>query len=167
MVESSGPGAASLLLAHHGTPGACAAEPLAWAMARAWQCDIVHLWVLPSFWRDMMGDDWLNSAATRATFATYLEQTLSREIEQQQQALQQRCLAQGLRYRFLLQIGEPTACLLHTLHSETPRALVIGSRRPKGVAGYRSHLEMSQLLRQARVPILLAPWGWVESSVVQ
>ncbi|WP_130472527.1 universal stress protein [Candidatus Magnetaquicoccus inordinatus] len=160
MVDGERPEAPLLLLAHHGTPGACAAEQLAYSVARAWQASILHLLVIPAFWRDMMGDDWLNNAATRAQFGGYLEQILGAEAQQQLQAVAERCCGQGLAYRSLLKIGEPTDLLLECVRDEAPAALVLGSPRPKGVPGVRSRIDMPRLMQRSSIPLLLAPWGW-------
>ena len=63
----------TLLLAHHGTAGALRAEALAFAIAVPGTTTIVHALVVPDFWDGMQGDDWLNNASTRDTFARHLE----------------------------------------------------------------------------------------------
>ena len=57
-----------LLLCHHGTGGALAAEALACEFAVPGITTIVHCLVVPELWAGMQGDDWLNNASTRDAF---------------------------------------------------------------------------------------------------
>ena len=54
---------ATLLLCHHGTPGAAAAEALAYGIAVPGATTLVHCLVVPELWAGMQGDDWLNNAS--------------------------------------------------------------------------------------------------------
>ena len=59
--------AKNILLASHGTIGAQAAEQAAFNMCRK-NTQITHLIVIPKFWKDILGDDWLNNDCTRNKF---------------------------------------------------------------------------------------------------
>ncbi|MEO5332779.1 MAG: universal stress protein [Magnetococcus sp. YQC-5] len=148
----------SLLLAHHGTEGARRVEPIAFQLAQQWQAEIVHLLVVPEFWQDMMGDDWLNNASTRQLFGSYLENLLSREALEQVRSLEARCQALHLEYDARIRFGDPTTCLLEYAKIVQPAMVVMGSPRPKGVPGLRSRMRILDLMRGLTVPLLIVPW---------
>ena len=76
-----------IILASHGTAGARAAEDVALALCAENGATLLHLLVVPDFWKDifvvpdfwkgMMGDDWLNNAVTRIRFGDYVENQLA------------------------------------------------------------------------------------------
>ncbi|MBF0263155.1 MAG: universal stress protein [Magnetococcales bacterium] len=152
-------GGVELLLAHHGTPGARCAEDLALRMAVLLQARVAHLLVVPAFWEGMMGDDWLNNAATRDAFGSYLENLLSREAQEVVNGVRERCSALNLGYRALLRQGEVTEILLRVAEEIRPAMVVIGPRRPGGVPGFRDRVRIEGLARRVKVPVLIAPWG--------
>ena len=61
----------NVLLASHGTDGAKAAEKMALQVCEK-GARLHHLLVVPSFWKGMTGDDWLNNGSTRDNFRRYL-----------------------------------------------------------------------------------------------
>ena len=69
----------SLLLASHGTPGALAAEAAALDLLTE-NGHLHHVLAVPDFWTGMMGDDWLNNAATQARYGKYVENQIAREV---------------------------------------------------------------------------------------
>ena len=71
----------NILLASHGTIGAQAAEQKVFEMCAS-NAHITHLLVVPEFWKDMLGDDWLNNSVTRIQFEDYLETELGQEVDQ-------------------------------------------------------------------------------------
>ncbi|MBF0628797.1 MAG: universal stress protein [Magnetococcales bacterium] len=152
-------GGVSVLFAHHGTEGARRAEPLALELALRWRARIDHLLVVPALWGEMMGDDWLNNASTRDAFGDYLEHQLVCDAQNHLQAFRERCQALDLEHRAWLRVGEPVTCLLELARELRPVLVVIGSRRPKGVAGLRDHLPLDTVLRGLNVPLVIAPWS--------
>lgn len=145
-----------VLLASHGTPGACAAERFALAQC----CEggtLHHLYVVPDLWRGMMGDDWLNNVRTRIRFGNYLEGELGREADACHDRLAAACAAVGLDYRPVLRQGEPVDCLLELIQDIDCELVVIGSPRPKGTPGLRSRMRLERLLGRLQVPLLVVP----------
>jgi hypothetical protein len=69
-----------ILLASHGTAGACAAEKAALNMC-SFESQLHHLFVVPDFWKGMLGDDWLNNAITQINYGKYLEGELEKDIQ--------------------------------------------------------------------------------------
>jgi nucleotide-binding universal stress UspA family protein len=146
----------AVLLAHHGTAGAGRAARLALERAVERGAGLVHLLVVPDFWGGMQGDDWLNNASTRDAFARYLEGMLEREAREQLAAIEADCVARGLAYTPILRYGDPTDCLIEAAGRTRPDWVVIGAPRPKGVAGYRSRIDVAKLLRVLCAPLLVA-----------
>jgi nucleotide-binding universal stress UspA family protein len=145
-----------LLLAHHGTNGARLAESLAHRLAVPGQTHILHLYVVPDFWSGMQGDDWLNNAWTRDAFATHVEHELEKEAQQHMRAVAAACAERGLECESLLRVGDPAECLVALAQERAADLVVIGPPRAKGVAGYRSRMSLETLVRQLRVPLLVA-----------
>lgn len=149
------PGFTKLILAHHGTPGAIRAEELAFSLAEPGLTQMVHLWVVPEFWADMQGDDWLNNASTRDGFGNYVEKLLQDEANAWVERLSARCQGAGLPFRSVIRLGEPTREIVK-LASWESAPVVIGPRRKRGMPGLRSHLDLGQLACQLTTPLLMA-----------
>jgi nucleotide-binding universal stress UspA family protein len=145
-----------LLIASHGTPGAQAAERAALAVCRAGG-RLAHLIVVPDFWRGMMGDDWLNNAATRDVYGKYVENQLQREVQSTIDRLRSAALTQDLGYEFRVMFGQPTACLIEHCRLVAPDLVVIGAPRPKGVLGLRSRMHPDKLTGGLAAPLLIVP----------
>ena len=148
----------TILLASHGTKGACAAEQLALA-----QCPkggrLIHFLVVPDFWRGIMGDDWLNNASTQAEFEDYLESTIEVEIREHIHRVERAARKRGLRYSIEIVSGKPTDCLAARVKRAGIDLAILGSPRPKGKTGFRSRMLTDELLRKAKkTPILIAPY---------
>ncbi|MBF0340599.1 MAG: universal stress protein [Magnetococcales bacterium] len=151
-------GGVSLLLAHHGTAGARRAEPLALELARLQGARVCQLLVVPEFWSEMLGDDWLNNASTRDEFGAYVEKLLSREAAREIQGVRERCQAAGLEHLSLLRQGDPTDALIDCVREIQPVMVVIGPRRPAHFPGLHSRMRIPELLRGLTVPLVIAPW---------
>ena len=108
----------------------------------------------------MMGDDWLNNAATQAEFGQYLENELQTEIAGHCERVEQLCQFRALHYQFHLAHGDPASCLLTYVAQENFDAVVVGSLRPKSVLGLRSLMDVSLLQRQLHCPLIIVPFGY-------
>ena len=146
----------TLLLAHHGTAGAERAAAQALSLAVPGRTRIVHLYVVPDFWDGMQGDDWLNNAWTRDTFARHVEGQLQAEASEQLRAVSDRCAAAGVECEPVLRYGKPAECLLDTVRECGADLVVIGPPRPKGTTGLRSRMDLEKLARGLTVPLLIA-----------
>lgn len=147
---------ATLLLCHHGTPGAAAAEALAGEIAVPGVTTIVHCLVVPELWAGMQGDDWLNNASTRDAFGNYVENMLENDAKRELAAVEARCRERGLGYRAVLRFGEPAATVLAVAAEVGADLVVIGPPRRKGETGLRSRLDLDPLVRGLRCPLLVA-----------
>ena len=146
----------TLLLAHHGTPGAEQAAALALSLAVPGQTRIVSLYVVPDFWDGMQGDDWLNNAWTRDAFGRHVEGQLQSEAQEQMRAVAERCAAQGIECEPRLAYGKPADCLLAAARECDADLVVIGPPRPKGTLGLRSRMDLDQLASGLGVPLMVA-----------
>jgi nucleotide-binding universal stress UspA family protein len=146
----------SVLLASHDTPGARVAEEAALALCpRGGR--LHHLVVVPDFWRGMRGDDWLNNAITQIRFGDYVEDQLLREIGLHARRLSERAAAREIVYRHEVSVGKPAPCLIECSRRDPADLVVVGSRRPRGMGGYRSRLDMEALTSTLAVPLLVVP----------
>jgi nucleotide-binding universal stress UspA family protein len=148
--------ARKILLASHGTPGAKAAETAAFALA-APDGHIHQLVVVPDFWKGMLGDDWLNNAAVHVRFGRYVEGQLEREIVAHAETVAAEAKRRGLGYDCELSFGKPAESVLAVVERGGFDLVVIGSPRPKGVAGLRSRLELDTLAKGLKIPLWVEP----------
>ena len=146
-----------ILLASHGTPGARAAERAALDLAAGEGAEVVHLYVVPEFWRGMRGDDWLNNAATQETFGNYVEGELVKEARNEVERLMADAQAVGVPLSSRAMFGTPADCLLKAVHEEKPDLVVIGTPRPKGESGYSSRMKLDSVVRGLDVRLLIVP----------
>jgi len=146
-----------VLLASHGTEGAQAAEQIAFNMCNK-GAKLHHLIVVPSFWQGTTGDDWLNNGSTRDTFRRYLEEELSREVDEHCDRISKQAQQKELEYISEIVLGEPDQSLINSCKKENYDLVIIGSPRPKGVSGLRSRLKPESLVRSLTIPLLIVPY---------
>lgn len=147
---------ATLLLCHHGTPGAAAAEALAQDIAAPGVTTLVHCLVVPGLWAGMQGDDWLNNASTRDDFGRYVENMLENDARRELAGVEARCRERGIDYRSVLRLGEPAEIVLAVAAEESADLVVIGPPRRKGEEGLRSRMDLEKLVRGLPCPLLIA-----------
>ena len=146
----------TLLLCHHGTPGAAAAAALALAVAVPGVTTVVHCLVVPELWAGMQGDDWLNNAATRDDFGRYVENLLERDARHELAHVEACCHERRLDWQGVLRFGDPVATVLAVATEVAADLVVVGPPRRKGEEGLRSRLEPEKLVRGLRCPLLIA-----------
>lgn len=147
----------SLLLASHGTPGAIAAETAALDLLPAGGT-LHHLLVVPDFWKGMMGDDWLNNAATQDRFGRYVEGRLEGEVDAELARVAAAAKAKGVDYSCQAVVGKPAECLLQAEGASRYDIVVIGSPRPKGATGLRSRMALEVLVKALKTPLMVVPY---------
>jgi nucleotide-binding universal stress UspA family protein len=146
-----------VLLASHGTRGAQAAESAALELC-AGGATLAHLCVVPELWHGMMGDDWLNNAATRERYGKHVEAELSHEIDVVRARLEGASRARGLEYEHRTVIGDPALCLVAYAAEFRPGLIVIGAPRPARTPGLRSRMKLETLVKSLKAPLLVAPY---------
>lgn len=145
-----------ILLASHGTEGAIAAEDMALRICTpAGRID--HLVVVPEFWWNMTGDDWLNNGATRDRFRDYLDDTLRQDIDQQCQRVSQKASDRGLICQHVVLLGEPEKALLRQARTHAYDLIVMGSPRQGGKSGLRSTMLTKKLVHRLETALLIVP----------
>ncbi len=78
----------NLLLCTHGTDGAKKAEAFVFAKLEADpNLKVTVLTILDEDWREMTGDDWLNSSKTHTTFLDHVENQMNEEIAEEWQRI--------------------------------------------------------------------------------
>ena len=145
-----------LLLCHHGTGRALAAETLAHEVAVPGTTTLVHCLVVPEFWAGMQGDDWLNNASTRDAFGDYVENMLENDAKRELAAVASRCKERGLAYESVMRFGNPAETVLAVAGEIGADLVVIGSPRRKGEEGLNSRMELEKLVRGLGCPLLIA-----------
>ncbi len=146
----------TLLLCHHGTAGAQAAEALAWQLALPGTTTLVQCLVVPDLWAGMQGDDWLNDASTRDDFGRYVENMLEDDARRDLARVEAHCQERGITYRSLLRVGEPADCIVAVATEIGADLAIIGPPRAKGVSGLRSRMNLETLARGLPCPLLIA-----------
>lgn len=105
----------------------------------------------------MMGDDWLNNAATRDEYGRHVERQIEREIECEVARVRSQATQAGLRHECRVVLGKPADCLLELAATLKPDLVVIGSPRPPGSRGLRSRMQMETLVRGLAASLLVVP----------
>jgi nucleotide-binding universal stress UspA family protein len=156
-----------IILASHGTAGARAAEDVALALCAENGATLLHLLVVPDFWKDifvvpdfwkgMMGDDWLNNAVTRIRFGDYVENQLAGDAAGEIDRLAKAAALLGVTYSHDIRLGRPADCLAEACAAGAFDLAVIGSPRPKGTPGYRSRMTLASLVRSLNVRLMIIP----------
>ncbi|MCK5719649.1 MAG: universal stress protein [Thiomargarita sp.] len=144
-----------ILLASHGTIGACAAEKAAINLSSS-KTNLHHLIVIPDFWKNMLGDDWLNNAITQIRYGKYVEGELAKEIQITIDQVSEQ--AKNISYDYEVMLGEPTNCLLEVAQRSDFDLVIIGSPRPKGIDGINSRISSEILMRNLAIPLLIIPY---------
>ena len=146
-----------IILASHGTAGARAAEDVALALCAENGATLLHLLVVPDFWKGMMGDDWLNNAVTRIRFGDYVENQLAGDAAGEIDRLAKAAALLGVTYSHDIRLGRPADCLAEACAAGAFDLAVIGSPRPKGTPGYRSRMTLASLVRSLNVRLMIIP----------
>lgn len=145
-----------LVLCHHGTEGAALAEELAYDVAQPGVTTVVHCLVVPELWAGMQGDDWLNNASTRDSFARYVEQLLENDAKRELAAVRARCTERGLACESVVRFGDPAECVVAVAAEQKANLVVIGPPRAKGLPGLRSRMDLERLTRDLPCLLLIA-----------
>ena len=136
-----------ILLASHGSSGGIAAERAALRAGEPGD-ELSHLYVIPSWWADMTGDDWLNNGVSRNQFRNYLTEQLWQESQDVMQRVKKLCMQSKIIYRSLLQVGQSDKSLEEAITQSDYDQIVVGSRRPKRVRGIKDIMLTPRIEKQ-------------------
>ena len=128
-----------ILLASHGSRGAIAAEQAAIRSCKH-KDNIHHLYVIPSWWADMTGDDWLNNGVSRNRFRYYLANELNKESEETISRIKQACEKKQIMYSLCMVAGNSDKTL-HDIASDCEYdRIFIGEKRPRHLSGLNDRM---------------------------
>lgn len=147
-----------VILASHGTTGARKAEQKAIDFCLQSGATLHQLYVVPDFWKGMLGDDWLNNAITQSRFGNYVESELARDAAIELERLAEICNKAGITCSSEVLLGKPARCLITVCEQGNFDLAVIGSPRPKGTTGLRSRMDPELLARSLTIPLLTVPY---------
>ncbi len=154
----------NILLCSHGTEGAKKAEVFVFGKLEADPgLRVTVLTVLDEDWREMTGDDWLNSSKTHTTFLDHVEEQMNEEIAEHWHRIKKdHPLAEGVK--FLQRTGNIAETITKTAKELKCDLIVIGSwqKRPKfsihstGMS-LRATMKNKELHPLLPCPLLIAP----------
>ena len=147
-----------LLLCTHGTPGARRAENFffntlwpGFPEARATVLTVVN-----QDWNVMVGDDWLNSSATRNAFRNHVDRQLADEIEEDWQRLRDtHDLASRCGFKRIF--GPVEATIVEVAQHLSCDLIVIGPYQQKQGKGFKHRLQNKVLHPLLHIPLMVAP----------
>ncbi len=145
-----------ILLASHGTIGAQAAEKALLKLCLT-NTELTHLYVLPEFWKNMLGDDWLNNEITRERFGNYLESELAHEIDETITRLQKQLQPFDIEAKHKVVIGDPENELLKACQEGNYKLVITGSTRPKTMPGLKSRMTGKRFYKYLPIEHLQIP----------
>lgn len=146
------------LLASHGSPGSIAAEEA--AIESCCKGDSLdHLYVIPSWWADMVGDDWLNNGVSRNSYRNYLENELYAEAKLVSDRIESKCQCKNIHYQLKMIIGDSEKTLMSL--GQQYEKVFIGSRCPKKHEGLNDRMLTNQAKKtlQDQLEIIAYPHG--------
>ena len=144
------------MLASHGTEGARAAERKVLDLCTN-GVHVTHLLVVPEFWKDMLGDDWLNNSSTRKRFEHYLETELGNEVDGHIRRVRDRLVSSGADTTHEVVLGRPDRCLVDVCERTAFDLVVMGSPRPRGTTGLHSRMATRHVDHRLKTPQLVVP----------
>ena len=118
---------------------------------------VTHLLVIPEFWKDMLGDDWLNNCLTRARFEHHLETELSKEVDGHIRRVRDQLAQSNAKITHEIVLGRPDRCLITVCEQQAFDLVVMGSPRPKGSAGLCSRMATPYIARRLKTRQLVVP----------
>jgi nucleotide-binding universal stress UspA family protein len=154
----------NILLCTHGSDGAKTAEAFAFKKLEADpELKVTVLTVLDEDWREMTGDDWLNSSKTHTTFLDHVENQMNEEIAEEWQRIKT-SYPVSERADFLQRTGNIEETITRTAKELGCDLIVIGQYcKPKKFSihstrmGLKSTIQNKDLHPLLPCPLLIAP----------
>ena len=153
-----------VLLCTHGTDGAKKAEAFVFKKLEADpDLKVTVLTVLDEDWRDMTGDDWLNSSKTHTTFLDHVENQMNEEIAEEWQRIKKTYPA-AERVDFLQRTGSITGTITKVAQKLGCDLIAIGPYRKRKKfsihttgMGLKARMKNQDLHPLLPCPLLIAP----------
>ena len=148
------------LLASHGSLGALAAENVALAACKP-KDEVHHLYVIPSWWADMTGDDWLNNGISRDRFKKHLEGELRKESDETIARIKHECEKSNVKYQLHFVVGDSEESLREFVNKGNYQNVFLGERRPRNVSGPNDRMltRQNRSLLAKKITIIPHPHG--------
>ncbi len=154
----------NILLCTHGTDGAKKAEAFVFEKLKADpKLNITVLTVLDEDWRQMTGDDWLNSSKTHTTFLDHVEAQMNEEIAEEWQRITA-AYPIAEQAKFIQRTGNIAEAICQTAKELACDLIVIGPwQKSKKFSihstrvGLKATLKNKELHPLLPCPLLIAP----------
>ena len=154
----------NVLLCTQGTDGAKKAEAFVFEQLEADpKLNVTVLTVLDEDWREMTGDDWLNSSKTHTTFLDHVENQMDEEIAEEWQRIKT-SYPTAERANFLQRTGNIAQTITKTAQELGCDLIIIGSwRKSKKFSihstriGLRATMKNKDLHPLLPCPLLVVP----------
>ncbi|MEW6696591.1 MAG: universal stress protein [Bacillota bacterium] len=147
-----------ILLVTDGSPSAEEAGNTAMDMALAWKLPLKAIFILDEGWKNLLGDEWINTSSTRMRFFHWFEDGLKNHSETVLSELKRQAEAKGLSVEVEIKIGKTEKVITEiTVGSETVLLVLPNpnATAPAAAAGLRFNL--NSLAKKVKCPILIGP----------
>lgn len=147
-----------ILLCSHGTPGAQNAEKLVFNTLHPGmpKVQITVLTLINQDWSVMVGDDWLNSSATRNAFRSHVDAQLAGEIEADWERIRQ-AYPHAVNCTFKRIFGPIEETFVEAAGDFECDLIVIGPYQKKQGKGFKARVQNKVLHPLLHVPLMVAP----------
>lgn len=147
-----------ILLCTHGTAGAKKAEALVFnRLLRngSSAANITILTVINEDWKWMLGDDWLNSSATRRQFMRHVDAQLALEIETDWGRIKN-SFPSADRFKFMRVVGPVEETIAEVAAKLKCDLIVIGPYQKKKSKGFKARIKNKKFHPLLPAPLLVA-----------
>ena len=155
-----------ILLCTHGSLGAQNAEALVFNRLQTSDTNlsITILTIIDKDWAEMSSDDWLNTSGTRTTFKNYVEEQLTREIENDWDRIKE-TFPSSKECRFMKVVGGIEETINEAAQKLDADLIVIGPYQKKKsrlfsvkmTPGLADTIDVKKLHPELSCPLLIAP----------
>ena len=146
-----------ILLASHGSVGACAAEQVVFTRLKPGD-ELYHLLVVPDAWDGIPGGAGPNHYAPYEIIGGSVEAQMEEEARQTFARVGEAVRQLGVVFETHLVYGKPVYSLLETVAAISPDYVIAGSARPKHIEGLPSKMITESLMRSMVIPLLIIPY---------
>lgn len=147
-----------ILFITDGSPSADEAGKTAIEMALAWNLPLRAIFILDEGWKHLLGDEWINTSATRMKFFHWFEDGLRDHSETLLNEFRNHARSFGVEVEIDLKIGKTEKVIAESTVAAETALLVLPnphSTAPAAAAGLRYNL--NALSKTIKCPIFVGP----------
>lgn len=147
-----------ILFVTDGSPSSEEAGKAAIEMALSWSVPIKVLYVLDEGWKHLLGDEWINTSATRMNFFHWYEDGLMKHSESVLNEFLQQAVNGGVNAEVEVRVGKTEKVIAEAAVAAEAALLVLPnphSTAPAAAAGLRYNL--NSLSKRVKCPIYIGP----------